>query len=109
MTECIFCKIAAHTIAVDSLYEDEQCLAFADMAPKAPTHLLFIPKQHFANIASAPGPTLGHLLRTAATFAESKLPQGFRIVVNTGNDGGQTVHHLHLHVLGGRAMSWPPG
>jgi histidine triad (HIT) family protein len=109
MSDCLFCKIASHQIPVKAVYEDDRSLAFPDINPQAPTHLLLIPKQHFANVADAPAEVLGHLLNTAATFAQGELPNGFRIVVNTGEDGGQTVHHLHLHILGGRPMRWPPG
>ena len=109
MAECLFCKIAAHTIPVDAVYEDERCLAFPDINPQAPTHLLLIPKEHFDDVRGANEEVLGYLLKTAASLAARELPDGFRIVVNTGRDGGQTVHHLHLHLLGGRHMGWPPG
>ena len=109
MTDCIFCKIASHAIPVKALYEDDLCLAFADQNPQAPTHLLVIPKQHFANVQEAPAAVLGPLLAAAAKIGAAQLPSGHRIVVNTGDDGGQTVHHLHLHLLGGRHMTWPPG
>ena len=109
MSDCLFCKIAAGQLPVKTVLEDELCVAFADIHPQAPTHLLFIPKQHYANAVEAPADLLGHLLHVAATYAGAHLPQGFRIVANTGLDGGQTVHHLHLHLLGGRHMTWPPG
>ncbi len=109
MPDCIFCKIAQHKIPVNALHEDEQSLAFADLNPQAPTHLLLIPKEHFANVIDVPAALLGHLLHAAAAIAREKLPEGFRIVINTGPDGGQTVEHLHLHILGGRNMGWPPG
>jgi histidine triad (HIT) family protein len=109
MSDCLFCKIANHQIPVKAVYEDDHSIAFPDIHPQAPTHLLLIPKQHFANVAQAPAEVLGHLLKTAATLAHRELPNGFRIVANTGSDGGQTVHHLHLHILGGRPMHWPPG
>ena len=107
--DCIFCKIASHAIPVDAIYEDDQMIAFNDREPQAPTHLLVIPKQHFANVGAADAPLLGFLLHRAAALGDKLLPNGYRIVINTGADGGQTVHHLHLHVLGGRAMTWPPG
>jgi len=107
--DCIFCKIASHAIPVDAIYEDDQMIAFNDREPQAPTHLLVIPKQHFANVGAADAPLLGLLLHRAAALGDKLLPSGYRIVINTGADGGQTVHHLHLHVLGGRAMTWPPG
>jgi histidine triad (HIT) family protein len=115
---CLFCKIAAGDIPVTRLYEDEQVLAFPDIAPQAPTHILLIPKQHIASLAEATAaetPLLGQLLAAAALVAgQQRLGLhagggGYRVVVNTGLDGGQTVEHLHLHLLGGRAMHWPPG
>jgi histidine triad (HIT) family protein len=109
MSDCIFCKIAAHEIPVKAVFEDDLCLIFPDINPQAPTHLLAIPKQHFADVTQAGDALLGHVLKAAAGVAEKTLPAGFRIVVNTGADGGQTVGHLHLHVLGGRHMTWPPG
>ena len=108
-TDCLFCKIAAHTIPVTPAHEDDLSLAFPDIHPQAPTHLLVIPKQHFASVEQMPAELLGHLLHTAAALGRRNLPGGHRIVVNTGGDGGQTVQHLHLHVLGGRPMTWPPG
>jgi histidine triad (HIT) family protein len=109
MSDCLFCKIAAGQIPVKPLFEDDLSLAFADIHPQAPTHLLFIPKQHYANASEAPAGLLGHLLQAAGAYGNTYLPRGFRIVANTGDDGGQTVHHLHLHLLGGRHMTWPPG
>lgn len=111
--DCLFCKIAAGDIPVTRLYEDEQILAFPDINPQAPVHLLVIPKKHLASLAEAGGEDaalLGHLMAKAADVATDKgLANGYRLVVNTGPDGGQTVHHLHVHLLGGRAMHWPPG
>ena len=109
MTDCIFCKIANHDIPVKVMFEDDVCLAFPDINPQAATHVLIIPKQHFANVTQAGDSLLGHVLKVAAEIAEKTLPGGFRIVINTGDDGGQTVDHLHLHLLGGRDMKWPPG
>jgi histidine triad (HIT) family protein len=112
-TDCLFCRIVAGTIPAQRLYEDEHTLAFADIHPQAPTHLLIIPKQHVASMAhatEADTSVLGHLLAVAAQLARAQqLDKGYRVVVNTGDDGGQTVHHLHLHLLGGRSMTWPPG
>jgi histidine triad (HIT) family protein len=112
-SDCLFCKIVAGTIPAKRVYEDDQCLCFADIHPQAPTHLLIIPKQHIVSQAHTQeehAPLLGHLMATAATIARtSGLDGGYRVVVNTGPDGGQTVDHLHLHLLGGRPMSWPPG
>jgi histidine triad (HIT) family protein len=111
--ECLFCRIVAGSIPAKRVYEDELCLAFADINPQAPTHLLVIPKEHIASTAHAEathGPLLGHLVAKAAEIArEAGLAKGYRLVINTGDDGGQTVDHLHVHVLGGRHMSWPPG
>jgi histidine triad (HIT) family protein len=112
-SDCLFCKIVAGAIPAKRLYEDDLSLAFADINPQAPVHLLVIPKEHLASTAHATAEhaaLLGHLLSTAAKIAvEQKLESGYRIVINTGQDGGQTVDHLHLHLLGGRQMSWPPG
>jgi histidine triad (HIT) family protein len=111
--DCIFCLIAAGTIPSNKVFEDERALAFRDLHPVAPTHVLVIPKEHIASTAHAVETheaLLGHLLLVAAKVAEQEgLANGFRVVTNTGADGGQTVDHLHLHVLGGRSMTWPPG
>jgi len=111
--ECLFCKIVAGSIPAKRLYEDELSLAFADIHPQAPTHVLLVPKQHIASIAHADQahtPLLGHLIAKAAYIArEAGLGKGYRLVINTGDDGGQTVDHLHVHLLGGRHMNWPPG
>ena len=107
--DCIFCKIATHVIPVKAVFEDDLTLVFPDANPQAPKHLLVIPKQHFANVMEAPGEVLGSLLKVAADVGQRELPAGFRIVINTGEDGGQTVEHLHLHLLGERPMTWPPG
>lgn len=112
-TDCLFCKIVAGTIPAKRVYEDDLSLAFADINPQAPVHVLVIPKEHIQSTAHATeehAALLGHLLGNAARIAEEQhLERGYRIVINTGDDGGQTVDHLHLHVLGGRAMHWPPG
>lgn len=111
--DCLFCKIAAGTIPVTRLYEDEQVLAFPDINPQAPVHVLLIPKQHIASLAQTTkedAALLGHLLAAAAEVAQQQgLVNGYRLVINTGADGGQTVDHLHVHLLGGRPMHWPPG
>lgn len=111
--DCIFCRIVAGSIPSTKVFEDDRALAFRDLHPAAPVHVLVIPKEHIASTAHAVethGALLGHLMLTAAKVAEQAgLAKGFRIVANTGADGGQTVDHLHLHVLGGRAMTWPPG
>jgi histidine triad (HIT) family protein len=111
--DCLFCRIVAGSVPAKRVYEDEDVLAFADIGPQAPTHLLIIPKRHIASLADAEPedmPLLGRLMAATAKLAESKgLAGGYRVVVNTGDDGGQTVPHLHLHLLGGRQMTWPPG
>ncbi len=111
--DCLFCKIVAGTIPVKRLYEDDRCLVFADINPQAPTHLLIIPKVHIASLARTTdedAALLGHLTVAAVQIARTeRLSAGYRIVINTDDDGGQTVHHLHLHLLGGRRMGWPPG
>lgn len=112
-SDCLFCKIVAGTIPAKRMYEDDLCLCFADINPQAPTHLLIVPKEHIASTANAEeehGPLLGHMVSKAAEMARrTALNRGYRIVINTGTDGGQTVDHLHLHLLGGRHMTWPPG
>lgn len=109
----IFAKIISKEIPADILYEDEQCLAFRDIAPQAPTHFLVIPKKPIRSIAEATDEDtllLARLWTVVRDLANSEgLEKGYRVVVNCGPDGGQSVDHLHLHVLGGRSMSWPPG
>jgi histidine triad (HIT) family protein len=111
--DCLFCKIVAGTIPAKKVFEDELTYAFADIHPQAPVHVLIVPKKHLQSLASADRDDkalLGHLLDVArALAAEQKLDAGYRVVINTGPNGGQTVDHLHLHLLGGRAMHWPPG
>jgi histidine triad (HIT) family protein len=111
--DCIFCRIIDWEIPASRLYEDEQAVAFADIAPHAPVHFLVVPKKHLvslAHVANNDAPLLGHLLSvTAELAAKQGLGKGFRTVINSGDDGGQTVAHLHIHVLGGRQMHWPPG
>jgi len=110
---CIFCKIVAGEIPSKPVYQDEQAYAFADLNPQAPVHILIVPREHLGSLDDSDASKralLGHLLSTAAKIAREKgLGKGYRVVVNTGPDGGQTVDHLHLHLLGGRAMHWPPG
>ena len=99
-------------IPVDKLYEDDVCIAFRDIAPVAPVHVLLIPKADVASLGHTShehAAMLGHLLLKAGELGRELCPGGFRIVANTGADGGQTVDHLHLNILGGRAMTWPPG
>lgn len=114
MTDCIFCKIAEKKIPSKIVHEDDKVVAFDDVNPQAPTHVLVIPRKHVASIAElneADSGLLAHLMMTGNKIAKQKgiAEGGYRIVVNTGRNGGQTVLHLHLHVLGGRAMHWPPG
>jgi histidine triad (HIT) family protein len=110
---CLFCKIIDGSIPSTRVYEDGQCIAFADIHPHAAVHVLIVPRKHIASLADATAedtPLLGHLLWVVAEIARQKgLSGGYRTVINTGDDGGQTVYHLHLHLLGGRAMNWPPG
>jgi histidine triad (HIT) family protein len=113
MSETIFSKIIRKEIPADIVYEDDLALAFRDAHPQAPVHILIIPKQPIVSIAAATAADadlLGHLLLTVQRVATQEgLVAGYRIVINTGEDGGQTVFHLHLHLLGKRAMAWPPG
>jgi histidine triad (HIT) family protein len=110
--DCLFCRIAAGEIPVQKLYEDDDAVAFADIQPQAPIHLLLIPRKHIASLAhlsAGDERLIGHLHVVAKKLAEEKALDGFRTVMNTGADGGQTVQHLHMHLLGGRPMHWPPG
>jgi histidine triad (HIT) family protein len=111
--ETIFSKIIRREIPADIIYEDDLVLAFKDIHPQAPVHILVIPKKPIPTLADAESQDralLGHLLLTAKRVAEEAgLKNGYRVVINTGDDGGQTVHHLHLHILGGRQLDWPPG
>ncbi len=110
---CLFCSIVAGTIPARKAYEDDRVLAFHDIHPGAPTHVLLIPKRHLAGLTEAGESDvalLGHLQLVAAKLAdELGLKGGYRTVVNVGPDAGQSVFHLHLHLLGGRALAWPPG
>jgi len=110
---CLFCKVAAGQLPSTEVYQDDQVYAFADINPKAPVHVLIVPREHIASLSEAGAdtrPLLGHLLWTAAEIARKKgLDKGYRVVVNNGSHGGQTVDHLHLHLLGERQMIWPPG
>ena len=110
--DCLFCKIIAGEIPATKVFENEDVFSFADLNPQAPTHLLIIPTIHIGSLNDAKDPQLlGRLLAFARDLAkEQKLDtRGYRVVVNTNPDGGQTVFHLHLHLLGGRPMEWPPG
>lgn len=111
--DTIFSKIIRREIPADIVYEDDDCLAFRDITPQAPTHILVIPKKPIPKLADAQEEDkalLGHLLFTVSEIArQEELNNGYRVVINIGEEGGQTVFHLHLHLLGGRALGWPPG
>jgi len=113
MTECVFCGIARGEIEAKVVAEGPEWLAFRDLQPKAPTHVLVVPKRHVAGVDTLGGEDValvGTLLAACRRVAETEgLEGGFRIVTNVGEDGGQSVRHLHFHVLGGRHMGWPPG
>jgi histidine triad (HIT) family protein len=114
MNDCIFCKIIAGEIPSRKIYEDGEMLAFHDITPKAPVHFLLIPKKHIQNLMELEGediPLAGRLLHKAQELARELgcAEQGARFVINCKTHGGQTVDHLHIHILGGRFLSWPPG
>ncbi len=114
MPGCIFCRIIKGEIPSRTVYEDDDILAFEDINPQAPTHILIIPKQHFASLLEIPDEKenlLGKILIKGRDIAQKRGldDSGFRIVLNTGKDSGQDVFHIHFHVLGGRRMTWPPG
>ena len=112
--DCIFCQIVAGKVPSEILYQDEEVIAFRDINPQAPVHVLLIPKEHYASLNDIPEEKkdlLGHLLLKARHVAQQKgvKENGYRIVLNTAKDSGQDVFHIHFHVLGGRRMNWPPG
>lgn len=111
--DCLFCRIVAGEVPSDQVHADEDVIAFNDIAPRAPTHVLVIPRRHIADaqvMTDADGDLLAKLFDVVRKVAdEAGLSNGYRVVTNVGPDAGQTVFHLHLHLLGGRAMSWPPG
>ncbi|MDR0552089.1 MAG: histidine triad nucleotide-binding protein [Spirochaetaceae bacterium] len=114
MNDCIFCKIAEGAIPCKKIYEDDEMLAFHDVAPQAPVHFLLIPKKHIPSLmdcADGDSALLGRLMTRAHRLAAENglLERGGRFVINCGQDGNQTVPHLHIHVLGGRPLGWPPG
>ncbi|WP_031433241.1 histidine triad nucleotide-binding protein [Methylomarinum vadi] len=112
MSDCLFCKMVAGDIQPDVVYEDDKVLAFRDINAQAPTHILIIPKQHIATLNELEDAELGgHILKSAVTIAkqEGLAENGYRTVFNCNKHGGQEVFHLHMHLLGGRQMSWPPG
>ncbi|MGH7199972.1 MAG: histidine triad nucleotide-binding protein, partial [Planctomycetaceae bacterium] len=109
----IFARIIDREISADIVYEDDRCLAFRDVNPQAPTHVLIIPRRpipSLANVTDADAGLVGHLFLVATRLADQfGLRDGYRTVINCGRDGGQSVDHLHVHLLGGRRMAWPPG
>lgn len=114
MTECIFCSIAAGETAATRVLESPRTIAFRDISPQAPTHVLVIPKDHYPDLAALVGAGAGLLDEVAAQAHQVAVAAGvdrtgYRVVFNTGSQAGQTVQHAHAHVLGGRAMAWPPG
>jgi histidine triad (HIT) family protein len=115
MSDCIFCSIASKQIASDVVYEDEEILCFHDLSPQAPVHVLVIPKRHFASLSDVSESAedqalLGHLMVKIRHIADILgLEKGYRLVNNCGEDGMQTVPHLHFHLLGKRKLTWPPG
>lgn len=112
-SDTLFTKIINREIPADIVYEDNLCIAFRDIKPQAPVHVLVVPKKPLPKLGDAESQDhalMGHLLLTVKRVAEQLgLENGYRVVINNGNDGGQTVYHLHIHVLGGRRMNWPPG
>ena len=110
--DCLFCKIVKKQIPAKLVAETDDCVAFRDINPQAPTHILVIPRQHVASLNEAKDATLlgqMHLLAAQLAKQEGLSERGYRTVINTNADAGQTVFHVHLHLLGGRRMSWPPG
>ncbi len=110
-SDCIFCKIVKKELSTKIIFENEDCVAFNDIKPVSPTHILVIPKVHIKNLwETDDADLLGKLLLAVKEIAkQNNLNEGFRTVINTGDNGGQTVYHLHLHILGGRFHKWPPG
>lgn len=113
MGDCIFCKLANGEIPTDMVYEDDKIAVFRDAAPQAPVHMLMVPKAHIASLDELNdehAALMGHMmLKLKEVAAKEGLGNGYRCVINTGEDGNQTVMHLHIHILGGRTMQWPPG
>jgi histidine triad (HIT) family protein len=114
MSDCLFCKIVSREIPGSIVYEDDRVLAFNDINPQGPTHVLVVPKRHIASLNEATADDdhlIGELVRRAAAIAAERgiAAGGYRAVFNTNRDAGQTVFHVHLHLIGGRSMSWPPG
>ncbi len=112
MSDCLFCRIVRKEIPAQIVAESDDCLAFRDISPQAPTHILVIPRRHISSLADMTDPlVVGRVVLMAAEVARSLGVEeaGYRVVMNTGADGGQTVHHLHAHLLAGRPLLWPPG
>jgi histidine triad (HIT) family protein len=112
--DCIFCRIAAGKIPAKKVYDDEQVMAFEDVNPQAPVHVLIIPKKHIRtslDIKREDSPLIGHMFQVAVDVAKQKgvADKGFRLVMNSNSEAGQSVYHIHIHLLGGRVMHWPPG
>ena len=113
MSDCLFCRVVAGEVPADVVHETGRTLAFRDIGPQAPTHVLVVPREHHADMGAVvdADPSLAAEVMAAAVAVarQEGLDGGYRLVANTGDDGGQTVHHLHVHVLGGRGLRWPPG
>lgn len=114
MADCLFCRIAAGEVPSTRVHEDDEVVAIRDIAPRAPTHILVMPRRHIASAADlteADGPLLGRMFAVSAELARSEgiADRGYRLVSNVGRWGGQTVDHLHIHLMGGRGFDWPPG
>jgi len=110
MSDCLFCRIVSGAIPSKKIAEDDATFAFEDIAPRAPTHILIVPKQHVSTMADASDEALaGGLLLAAARIARDRGLESYRLVINNGEGAGQTVFHLHVHLMGGRSFSWPPG
>ena len=114
MSDCLFCKIIKRDIPASIVYEDDRVLAFNDINPQGPTHVLVVPKRHIAtlnDLAAGDDAIVGEVVRRAAAIAKARGIEagGFRAVFNTNRDAGQTVFHIHLHLIGGRSLAWPPG
>lgn len=112
--DCLFCKIVSGQIPAKKIHDDAQCIGFLDINPQAPTHALFVPKRHVSTLNDATADDaalLGHLMVSAAAYAKAQglAESGYRVVMNCNRDGGQTVFHVHLHLLAGRSLAWPPG
>ena len=113
MKDCLFCKIVAKEIPSEKVYEDELVYAFKDVSPQAPVHFLIVPKKHISSIdelEESDKELVGHIMLLVKKLTgELGLTNGYRVVINCKEDGGQTVEHLHFHILGGRSLNWPPG